>query len=145
MRKPTPEQQEAAQRRRANFRGMVKTLASMKEEQRAELAGRLPGLATCEGHMLSLYNQALIAFQAGQTSVTMLGGYNQWRRQGRQVKRGEHGFMIWIPTGLPKESELEPRERNGEKVRFLIGTVFDVSQTEEIQEEGRKPQCQPSF
>jgi len=144
MRKPTLEQQEAARRRRANFRGLVKTLASMKEEQRAELAGRLSGLATCEGHMLSPYNQALIAFQAGQTSVTMLGGYNQWRKQGRQVRRGEHGFMIWIPTGLPKESELEPGEQSSAEVRFLIGTVFDVSQTEEIKKESEE-KCQPSF
>ena len=57
------------------------------------------------------------------------------------MKKGEHGHMIWVPigTGEPDADTPQPSEIEGEgeakptRLRFIIGTMFDVSQTEESQ------------
>ncbi len=80
-REPTEEQKAAAQARRERFRATVKTIAKMGDSERAELASRLSGIATCEGHGLSLHNTLLLASQC--PTATVVGGFQQWRRQGR--------------------------------------------------------------
>lgn len=131
----TPEQIEARDARRAKFRTLCKQIADMPELDRLALAANLPGLVTCEGHALSLHNVCLIAKQFPGASI--VGGFQQWKRAGRQVRKGEHGAMIWIPTGHSKPGDGPTAEdvsaAEGESIRFLTATVFDVSQTEERQ------------
>ena len=136
MRKaPTEAQKEAAKVRREKFRGIVKTIAKMPEAERVALSQKVV-IATVEGHILSLCNQMLLAMQC--PSATIVGGFRQWRKEGRTVRRGEHGHMIWVPSVYEKNGEdtPQPSEIDGEEkktgTRFLIGTVFDVSQTEEL-------------
>lgn len=86
----------------------------------------------------------LIAFQSAGNRPTVLGGFVEWRKQGRAVRKGEHGYMIWIPIGIRQE-QVSAVDTNGElttmlqdssaDVHFTIGTVFDISQTEEIGKE----------
>ena len=132
----TPAQIEAMKLRREKFRGYVRELSKLSDEQRAELAKRLPVIATCEGHTLSLKNQMLVALQC--PTATLVGGFKQWKRQGRAVRRGEHGYMIWVPSeygrkgdDTPQPSEIDGKEEKAE-VRFLVGTVFDLAQTESL-------------
>ena len=64
----------------------------------------------------------------------MVGGFNQWKDKGRSVKKGEHGLMIWIPSIRKGEQGSEsPTTGDVDKVemRFTMGTVFDITQTEE--------------
>lgn len=138
MRKqPTEAQKAAAAERRAKFRALCNEIAAMTPERRAELATQSL-IVTVEGRVLSGMNQLLVARQ--HATATMVGGFQQWRRAGRQVKKGEHGIAIWIPTGGRSlttllqytegmvESMADATERRG----FIMGYVFDVSQTEEI-------------
>lgn len=125
----TPEQQQAARERREKFYKLAKSIADMTEEQRLALSAKLPVIATVEGRALSLHNQILIASQC--PTATLVGGFRQWIAAGRAVKKGEHGFMIWIPR-IPKQDDSGLIAEGGD-VRFLIGTVFDVSQTVEIE------------
>ena len=109
----------------------------MDAGQRALLASK-GVLATCEGHTLSLGNQMLLALQC--PDATIVGGFRQWKAQGRSVKKGEHGHMIWVPigTGEPDADTPQPSEIDGEgeakptRLRFLVGTVFSIEQTEDI-------------
>jgi hypothetical protein len=135
----TAEQIERRDARRAKFKALWKQVANTSELERIQLANKL-GLVSCDGHQLSIGNQMLIALQNPTASV--LGGFRQWLKHGRAVRKGQHGAMIWVPTG--RKSTIEPtapganvitaEETNGENdTRFIIGTVFDIGQTAEIE------------
>jgi hypothetical protein len=140
-RQPTPEQQAAAAARRERFKVLCKRVADMSDEERSALAGQMGAVVTVEGRVLSVHNTCLIASQC--PTATVVGGFAQWLKQGRAVRKGEHGLMIWVPIAQRRKGEGEPApiaEPTGEEVsdrqRFIMATVFDVSQTQEI-ENGR--------
>ena len=116
--------------RKGKIKELRSKLASLTEQDRQALAGR--GLiATVEGHILSLHNTILVYLQCNGHTPTVVGGYQQWKRAGKQVKRGEHGYMIWFPVGQKDED-------TGDIISaetFYTGTVIDISQTESIEKE----------
>mgnify|MGYP001605579433 CR=1 FL=1 len=124
----TPEQQAQAAERRAKFRKMAHDIAAMPDDKRAELARSLPVIATIEGRTLSPTNTMLVVMQC--PSATIVGGFRQWLKAGRVVRKGEHGLSIWIPAGVKNDDNGVPDD-----VHFLMGTVFDVSQTEAVETE----------
>ena len=129
MRQPTPEQQAGAKERREKFRALAAKVARMTDEEKAHLTARLGAVPTCAGRVLSLHNSLLCLMQC--PSVSMVGGFRQWLAAGRCVRKGEHGFMIWIPLGKKDGSASEESgEATPDDGRFLMATVFDVSQTE---------------
>lgn len=140
MKKPTAEQQAKAKERKARFKTLWKQVADMPETQRVQLANKL-GFVNCEGRVFSLGNTMLIALQCPRASV--LGGFQQWLKQGRAVQKGQHGAMIWVPIGgksvnEPTTAQAEvvlPEESHGDSdTRFVVGTVFDISQTAPLEE-----------
>ena len=98
-------------------------LSGINETQRKQFASKY-GIVSIEGHSYSLVNQCLIAFQC--PTATVCGGYQQFKKAGRQVKQGEHGIVIFIP------SVHEDKETGDESVNFYCATIFDISQTFEI-------------
>ena len=133
----TAEQKAKAEERKAQFRDLWKRVSAMPELERIQLSNRL-GLVTCEGRALSLTNQMLIALQ--RPGATVLGGFRQWLKQGRAVRKGEHGAMIWVPCGVKGGADASASPEGtgdageGSDVRFIVGTVFDIGQTEELTE-----------
>ena len=127
----TPEQIARRDERRAKFKVLWKQVADMPELERVQLANRT-GLLTCDGHSLSPRNQCLIILQAPKASV--VGGFRQWLKHGRAVRKGEHGAMIWVPTGGRKSTgpQGETVLEEGTETRFTIGTVFDIGQTDAV-------------
>lgn len=129
----TPEQKEKRDARRQQFRALWKKVAAMGDSERTQLAAKF-GFRTVEGHELSLCNTMLIAMQLPTASV--LGGFRQWIKNGRGVRKGEHGAMIWVPIGVAKDKDATiPQTDNSAEAmerHFIIGTIFDISQTEEI-------------
>ncbi len=98
-------------------------LGSMNESQRQAFASKY-GIVSIEGHSYSLVNQCLIAFQCPVASVC--GGYQQFKKAGRQVKQGEHGMVIFYPS-------VRQDDQTGEDdINFFCATIFDISQTYEI-------------
>lgn len=133
-RQPTEEQKTRAAERRQQFRAYCQTLAQMTDEQRAQWAQRAPALKA-NGQPYSLGNQILIALQ--RDGATVLCGFNQWKQAGRCVRKGEHGVMIWIPTGKKEDADPTPADPNAgseDKPGFIMGTVFDIAQTEPLAE-----------
>ena len=126
-RKATPEQQAQAQQRREAFKGLVKQVGAMSPEERSALSAKMNAVVTVAGHYLSLTNTMLVSMQ--HPGVTLVGGFGQWREAGRMVRKGEHGMMIWIPSAKGKNSD-EPAA--DDDLHFFTGTVFDISQTEEV-------------
>ncbi len=121
----TESQKQAARERREKLAAMAKQIAAMPPEDRAKLAAQ--GVATIEGHALSLKNAMLLIMQRAQVSV--VGGFRQWKQAGRIVRKGEKALALWIPV-----SRKETDESGAETVNpgFRIANVFDISQTEEM-------------
>ena len=99
-----------------------KQLANLTQEQKDAIAAK--GLiVTVEGRMLSLH---MLYLQSPHNVPTVVGGYNQWLRAGKQVRKGEHGYTILFPAGN--------KDENGTitSTHFFTGTVFDISQVSDI-------------
>lgn len=133
-RKLSAEQIEARDKRRAAFRELWKVVAKMPDQERIAMASKF-GITTCEGRELSLCNQLLVAMQSPKASF--VGGFRQWLKVGRAVRKGEHGAMIWVPiskgTGTMAHDEASGQDFEVMQTRFLIGTVFDIAQTDEVE------------
>ena len=103
----------------------------MTEDERSALVLKLGAIVTCEGRALSAFNSCLVLTQF--PTASMVGGFRQWKGHGRSVKKGEHGLMIWVPTTGKDDTE-QPTEEETEGVAkragFIMGTVFDITQTE---------------
>lgn len=117
---------------REKMRGFAAKVRAMSEEERAKFAEKMP-VVTCEGHALSLWNQCYLAMQC-ERPLTIVGGFRQWRRQGRIVRQGEHAVgYIMIPMIKGKrDGDGSEGEEPDDSVRFRNVPVFDVSQTEAV-------------
>ena len=101
----------------------------MTEEQRQAIADKY-GIVTVEGHLLTPHNQCFLVAQS-EINFTVVGGFQQWKKAGRIVCKGEHGFLILVPSKTNQEQNSEIIS-DDEDVRFYPATVFDISQTEVI-------------
>jgi hypothetical protein len=92
-----------------------------------------------EGRQLSEPNTIFLAFQS-PIKFTVVAGFKQWMKHGRCVKKGEHGVLIFIPAmNKSKHKDEQGNETVTEELdRFLVATVFDISQTFEIKEKAEK-------
>lgn len=138
-RQPTEAQKEAAALRREKFKEIAQKVSQMSEDERFALVARFGAIVTCEGRALSTHNSCLILTQC--PTASMVGGFRQWMDKGRVVRKGEKGLMLWCPAGKGKQGEEAAQEttEGGEgeqkaRARFIMGTVFDVSQTEPMQD-----------
>src|SRR5215203_5152072 len=137
-RQPTAEQKAKAAERRARFTELANRVAEMSADERAALVAHVGAVVTCEGHALSVHNSCLVLTQL--PTAAMVGGFRQWKAHGRSVRKGEHGLMIWVPTsrkgdaeataGAPQPATEAPAEGEAKRAGFVMGTVFDVTQTE---------------
>jgi len=130
-RKPTEAQKAKAKERREEMRKLAKVVSEMTPAQRMQLAAEFP-VTTIEGHTLSVFNHCFVLSQ--RSNCTIVGGFGQWKKAGRFVRKGETGMALWIPIkGKADDNEEQPDE-----LRFILGTVFDISQTEEMQVEEKE-------
>lgn len=130
-REPTEAQRAAAAERRAAMRKLAKRVSAMTSDERNAIAARL-GVVTIEGRSLSPFNSCMVWCQNPTASV--VGGFRQWIRAGRAVCKGEHGMAIWVPTiRTRKAPDSSPEVPDADSIGFVLGTVFDVTQTQEIE------------
>ena len=132
MKNYTEGQRLAHEERKARFRALVKKVAVMEPDERRRLADSMGAVVTCEGRALSLHNTCLIACQFPE--ATIVGGFRQWIKQGRAVGKGQHGLAIWIPTTRKVDGDQENDEPANTETNFIMGSIFDISQTVEIAE-----------
>ncbi len=133
MAKRTEEEKQAW---KSKMKGISKKIADMTQEQQTALMDDMGCVVTIEGHSLSTRNTLMLYFQADaqEKPCTVVGGFKQWKRSGRVVMKGERSIgSIWVPIG-ERDSEGDLTEA---PEKFILAPVFDVAQTEELEEGGR--------
>lgn len=129
-RTPTPEQIEKTKAKRNAFRLVCQQVSAATEDQRAEYIRITGDVVTCAGHTVSTYNACLL--RAQNPAVTVVGGFHQWKEKGRVVRKGETGLSLWIPKSrgeTPSNTVTTAPDGTPQRAGFVIGTVFDISQT----------------
>lgn len=118
------EKQIYKQEKSAKIKAIREKILSLSDQEREALSAI--SIPTIEGRFLSIHNVLMIVSQF-PFMPTVVGGFKQWMKAGRSVKKGEHGAVILFPVG-PKDDQgnLEDAER------FYSATVFDISQTESL-------------
>jgi len=93
-----------------------------------------------EGRILSDANIVFLAWQS-KIQFTIVAGFRQWIKHGRCVKKGQHGNCIFIPAmNKERNKNADGSETVSEELqKFLVATVFDISQTFEIAEKEENP------
>jgi hypothetical protein len=130
----------------------VQDLANATDEKAmtAEIKRYLTFFAGFRGH--SFYNTLLIWIQ--KSNATKVAGFRQWEKKFRRVKKGAKGIMIFAPVmsktkdGMvqtDKDADLDKEVKKGMPVRFMPVYVFDISDTEAIDERGDVPETPKWF
>jgi hypothetical protein len=137
---PTAEQKAAAEERRAQIKNLCALIKAMPPEKRVLLASSY-GIRNTEGRELSIYNQCLLVHQLD--TVSIVGGFAQWKKLDRHVKKGSRALAIWVPcsrkaeSGGPDCTAIVPAGVNPDELDerfFVLANVFDISQTESTEE-----------
>ncbi len=120
-------------------RALARKIAEMTDTERAEFAARCPVTLTIDGRPISGKNAMLAMMQ--YQNVTVIGGFRQWLAAGRVVRQGQKAIYIFVPSSrrveaAPNAEGAADDSDAGESVRFLMAAVFDVSQTDAIENEG---------
>jgi len=117
---------EAIEAKKAKMKQLAEQFAKMTESERVELSNQLGSLRTIEGRPLSFKNSALLYFQ--RKGVSIVGGFQQWKKAGRIVKKGEKALGIFCPAS----TKAKEGETADSPTFFFTGNVFDISQTEPL-------------
>lgn len=130
----TEEQKAAAKAKRERLNGICKKVSAMTEQEKEAFLLENQLVTSVTGNTLSLVNTCLIIDQTnGEYVPTIVGGFKQWKANGRIVKKGEKSLAIWVPCKR-KDTDEKSGEVN-ESTYFTFGNVFDISQTQEITDE----------
>ncbi len=120
--------------RQARIKTLRDKLKSLTPEQRQALVDR-GIITTIEGRTLSLHNTIMVYLQCNGNKPTVVGGFKQWLKAGKAVKKGEHGYTIFFPVG--------EKDDIGNIItadKFYTATIFDIAQTHDIETDKPTPQ-----
>ena len=120
--------------KKTRIKELMSKISQLSDEQKQMLVEKL-GITNPEGHILTGRNQALLYFQAEGNPLSVVGGFQQWQKYGRVVRKGEHGYLIAVPANNKKNDE---NADSDDPTFFLWKAVFDISQTEEVTAENKK-------
>jgi hypothetical protein len=122
--------------------GFLDSLASEVDAVKSseELRNYLEFNAKFRGY--SAYNTMLIWLQ--NRNATKVAGFNAWKKLHRFVKKGAKGITIFAPRIKKVEDDSDDTGLDGavktrNVTRFIPVTVFDVSDTEAVDERGNIP------
>src|SRR3990167_3854901 len=96
---------EQKQERKKKLNEIIKQIAKLPQAERDLLATK-HGIKTSEGHNLSPWNCVFLVYQGARSLI--IGGFRQWQRAGRIVRKGEHATgVIYVPLGLRHKEEID--------------------------------------
>lgn len=142
--KPTEAQIQRAQARREEAAATLAQGVEHVAHDPAALAAHLRFCALFRAY--SFRNTLLLAEQARArgTSASFFKGSRAWQDAGRQVQKGEHGYMLFAPIvrTLTGEQAREAKVPEGTRavVGYRVASVFDIDQTAVVEgQEDRAP------
>lgn len=100
-------------------------IKNTSQERLDEIYAQFGICQTIEGKTLSEKNSILIQRQEGKPGV--YGGFQQWRKEGRMVRKGEKSFKIFVPKTF-KDKDTGEDGLSG----FIMVSMFSKEQTDEI-------------
>jgi hypothetical protein len=118
MAKMTKEEKQA---RRDHLRDITDAFIAGRDPE--EIAKQYPALIA----RFSVRNCMLILAQKGD--AVECAGFHDWKKVGRSVKKGEKGLAILVPMTRKARGD-----EDEDPVWFTWRYVFDISQTEAVQE-----------
>lgn len=139
---------EALKKKKAGLLKLSEQISKMSDVEKKAfckfLDSKMGGVPVCTGErVLSPFNSCLLVAQ--KPDVTVVGGYVQWQKVGRQVKEGKgRGLAIWVRTNSGKTTEaviddVTHGENPHSKPGFiLVSKMFDISDTVPIGETDEK-------
>jgi hypothetical protein len=90
-------------------------------------------------HKYSIYNTMLIWLQ--KRDATRVAGFKKWKELHRKVKKGATAIFIYAPASKKiQEKDLEGAVKEKRYTFFIPVSVFDISDTEAIDERGNVPE-----
>ena len=95
----------------------------------------LPKNVTNNNRPYSGINSVMLMFKQDAMGYDMplWAGFNQWKKEGGTVRKGEKGTLILIPTILPKKKDSDGNEiPSSGGIFFKTGHVFNVDQIDGI-------------
>lgn len=104
--------------------GIQSLLDSGRWQQWLTMMSRLKSLSM---NRYSWQNCLLVLMQ--NPDATVVAGYRDWQKAGRQVRKGEKGIAIRAPF-TKKTGELDEEGKEKKSTYFNLVTVFDISQTD---------------
>ncbi|MCT2085602.1 ArdC-like ssDNA-binding domain-containing protein [Microbacterium enclense] len=129
----------SAEERRAEAEQLHETITEQIEALRdSETWTRFLAFAQAF-HRYSLGNLLLSFAQCPE--ATQVAGYRTWQSLNRQVRKGEHGIRIFGGRDVREtvENEQTGEEEEQRRVRFFPVSVFDMGQTDLIDEKAGDP------
>lgn len=117
---------------------LKETLAKAVEDLEASDNWKLFLKANARFHNYSFGNVLLIMAQMPE--ATQVAAYGTWTKMGRQVSKGSKGITIMTPRPFKKKDEngnvrVDDKGNELKGMSFGTGSVFDISQTEVVDEE----------
>ena len=107
-----------------------KRAAIMERAKALQEAGTVRAVAiSITGKPYSGVNQCLIAAQNGPAGV--YGGFRAWMKNGRAVRKGGHGVIIYAPI-MKKPDATTTATDTPEKVAMTTAYVFHIEQTDPV-------------
>lgn len=129
--KLSPAQREAAKSARQAKVDKINVLMAQAEEQGLAESERFEDFSK-SFERYSVRNQILVMVQCPH--ATQVAGYRAWQAEGRQVRKGEAGIMIFGPSRKKVIKEEKDGKEEERTISFAppVVTVFDISQTDPI-------------
>jgi HK97 family phage prohead protease len=98
----------------------------------------LPKNVTNNNRPYSGINSVMLMFKQDAMGYEMpiWAGFNQWKKEGGTVRKGEKGTLIIIPTIIPKKKDSDGNEiPSSGGIFFKTGHVFNIDQIDGIDKE----------
>ncbi len=126
---PSTKRQDRTQELRKRIDASIDTLASAVDAVRASETFRAYLDMQAKFHSYSWCNSLLIMSQ--RPDASQVAGYRTWQKMKRQVKKGEHGIMIFAPCPWKREETNDNGDTQTKTgMYFRAVHVFDVAQTD---------------
>ena len=105
-----------------------------KRKQLIELSAQVAPLVGELGEYDTV-NEALLQVVYKSDTHQVFKTFNQWKKEGKRIKKGEKAFLVWAMPKRFDRKEKKENERSDTYKYFPICFLFSNAQVEEVENE----------